>query len=126
MMEHSNFITVGQIKARIAELREIWPHDEEPGPDVPVDDGTIWDAWDELARLSSLDAQLNWCWNRDETTLIADSHFIDFAREEAYGMGDVQKDGLADSCVDWEKYANAMRQDYKQVEIDSETYWVRS
>ncbi len=57
---------------------------------------------------------------------IADSHFEDYARELADDIGAIKQDaGWPNSCIDWEKAATELQQDYSSVEIDGETYWYR-
>jgi len=59
-------------------------------------------------------------------TLIRDSHFRDYAYELADDCGMI--DNAAKwpyTCIDWERAAHELRQDYTAVEFDGVTYWYR-
>jgi len=65
---------------------------------------------------------------RHGATLIRDSYFEDYARQTAE---DIHGRGVADAswpfdCIDWEKAADALKQDYTCVDFDGVEYWVRS
>jgi len=60
------------------------------------------------------------------TTLIADSHFADYARDDAESM---HRNGLFDEWpftnIDWNDAAEDLKMDYTSVSFGGETYWVR-
>jgi hypothetical protein len=58
--------------------------------------------------------------------LIRDSYFTEYAQELADDIGAIPKDA-AWPCqyIDWERAADALKQDYTSVEFDGVTYWVR-
>ena len=59
-------------------------------------------------------------------SLIADSYFEDYARELAEDIGAIKDDvAWPCTCIDWEKAADELRQDYTSVEFDGVTYLVR-
>lgn len=60
-------------------------------------------------------------------TLIRDSYFEDFARQEVEDVGDLPKDlpWYIESNINWEGVAEDLQQDYSSVEFDGVTYWVR-
>jgi hypothetical protein len=62
-------------------------------------------------------------------TLIADSYFEDYAQELAedlgYTGGHNKPLTWPFTCIDWEKAADELQQDYTAVEFDGVTYWVR-
>ena len=63
---------------------------------------------------------------RNGATLIRDSYFEDYARELADDIGAINADATwPNSCIDWEKAADELKQDYTSVEYDGVTYWVR-
>jgi hypothetical protein len=62
---------------------------------------------------------------QNNTTLVRESYFEEYARDEAYDMGDVSKEGSVDSYVDWPRYAEAVSQDWAEVDFDGTTYLVR-
>lgn len=59
-------------------------------------------------------------------TLVRDSYFEDFARSEAEELGFIQRDNKwPANCIDWEKAARELQQDYSQADFDGVTYWYR-
>jgi len=90
-------------------------------------------SWDEhygkeLAMWEKLNDQLSrfphWA---SGTALIRDSHFPEYAKEQAYDLGDLKRDAkLISDCVDWDKVAELLKQDYFQVDIDGVTYWIQT
>ena len=58
-------------------------------------------------------------------TLIRDSYFPTFAREYAQDVGDFKDDGRwPHSCIDWDRAAEELQQDYTSAELDGVTYWM--
>lgn len=117
--------------ARIEELREEredYTHD---------DDGNLTNAdWeadfpDDAAELAALEALAEEAagyapdWTYGET-LIRDSYFEEYARELAEDLGMLDKgDRWPHTCIDWERAADELKQDYTAVDFDEVTYWVR-
>lgn len=65
-------------------------------------------------------------WKYGET-LIRDSYFEDYARELADDIGAVDsKAGWPNNCIDWEKAAEELQQDYMSVNFDGIDYWIRA
>lgn len=64
---------------------------------------------------------------RHGATLIRDSHFESYARELAEDLhGDKMRAAeWPFSCIDWEKAASDLQQDYTCVDFDGVDYWVR-
>jgi hypothetical protein len=59
-------------------------------------------------------------------TLIRDSYFETYAQELADDIGAVNADATwPNNCIDWERAARELQQDYISVEFDGVTYWVR-
>lgn len=59
-------------------------------------------------------------------TLIRDSYFEEYARQLAEDIGAIDpKAGWPNTFIDWEAAAEALQQDYTQVEFDGVTYWIR-
>ena len=92
------------------------------------------DAWDEseegreLKALEGLaeDAE-GYCddW-RHGAQLIRESYFEDYARELADDIDAIQKDNAWPyTCIDWGQAARELQMDYKSVEFDGVTYYVR-
>jgi hypothetical protein len=80
---------------------------------------------DELNELRSLLVDGDSATGRSEGWyLIRDSHFEEWARGYAEDMGSVS--GWPYDHIDWTRAADALKQDYKQLDYDGETYWVRA
>ena len=59
-------------------------------------------------------------------TLIRDSYFEAYAREFAEDIGAVKSNAeWPGRCIDWEKAAEELQQDYTALDYDGVTYWVR-
>ena len=116
--------------ARIAELegeRDDWDATAE-SDGVGDWKGANEDDAEELAALRSLAEEAEGYasdWTYGET-LIRDSYFEDYARELAEDIG-ASKDNASwpNTCIDWERAARELQQDYTAVEFDGVTYWVR-
>lgn len=91
-----------------------------------------WDESDEGQELAKLKAFAeeaegyaeDW---RYGATLIHEDYFEDYARELAEDLGDYnsKNERWPYTCIDWEKAAEELKQDYTSVDFDGETYWVR-
>lgn len=90
-------------------------------------------SWDEeneaeLAALTALakeaaDYAADWEYGE---TLIRDSYFKTYAQEFADDIGAVPADTAWPlTCIDWERAARELQQDYTQVDFDGVAYWVR-
>jgi hypothetical protein len=63
---------------------------------------------------------------RDGATLIRDTYFEDYAREFAQDIGAIKESmDWPCNCIDWEKAADELKQDYTSVDFDGVEYWVR-
>ena len=86
------------------------------------------DEWQELKALKALqaDAEGSPDWRHGET-LIRDSYFETYAQELADDCG-MLKEGSAwpYTCIDWERAARELQQDYMRVDFDGVEYWIRS
>jgi hypothetical protein len=86
---------------------------------------------DDVAELQILQEFAEECsgnapdWEYGET-IIADSHFEEYAQELAEDCGMVPKD-LAWPCthIDWEAAAEALKQDYACVTLEGNEFWIR-
>lgn len=57
---------------------------------------------------------------------IADSYFEEYAMQLADDIGAINSDATwPNSCIDWERAASELQQDYSSVEINGQTYWYR-
>lgn len=59
--------------------------------------------------------------------LIRESYWKDYAQSTAEEMGLINTDATwPNSCIDWDKAADELLQDYFEAEFDGVTYYVRS
>lgn len=60
-------------------------------------------------------------------TLIRDSYFEEYAQELATDIGAISgKENWPLTCIDWERAARELQQDYMSVNFDGVTYWIRA
>ena len=84
----------------------------------------------ELDALLKLQEQAEgYCadWRHGEQ-LIRDSYFETYAEELADDCGMVDRKLASQwpyTCIDWERAARDLQMDYKSVEFDGVTYWIR-
>jgi uncharacterized protein YeaO (DUF488 family) len=102
---------------------DLWP--------TGLDEGTIAELWDlanELVPLRKLTSEAEgYCedW-RYGATLIRDSYFEEYAEQFADDIGAIDaKAGWPLMHIDWKAAAEALQQDYTEVEFDGVSYWVR-
>ena len=90
-----------------------------------------WDESDEGQELTKLKAfaeeaessSSDWSYG---ATLIHEDYFEDYARDlAAEGDYDMKNELWPYTCIDWEKAAEELKQDYTSVDFGGETYWVR-
>lgn len=58
-------------------------------------------------------------------TLIHDDYFEQYAQDLAEDLGMDRTQPWPHSCIDWEKAADELKQDYTSVDFDGETFWIR-
>jgi len=58
-------------------------------------------------------------------TFIRDSYFEEDSEEFAYGCGDVDRNGMIASYVNWEEFADSRKMDFESIEFDGIEYWYR-
>ncbi len=97
-------------------------HEENPDAEVPDEDEV-----EELARLKKLAAQGEGYgdWDSGET-LISESHFPDYARELHADTSETVLDAWPYNCIDWEKAADELKQDYTELDFDGTAYFMRA
>lgn len=79
-----------------------------------------------LAALAGNGGDEQWRGDWYPVTLVRDSYFEDYARELAEDIGAIPDDARWPcTCIDWEKAASQLQQDYSTVEYDGVTYWYR-
>lgn len=87
-----------------------------------------WDDAEELKALQALAEEAEGCgdWAHGET-LIRDSYFQEYAEQLADDMGVIDRNATWPcNCINWERAADELQQDYTSVEYDGVTYWLRS
>lgn len=148
----ANFINLSDVTERVDELLKERAEDDKTngterdeggeltGASVDEDGLPVNGTWEEentddaeeLARLLALLDECqgkgtghDWGGNTYPATLIAENHFADYVQSFAEDCGAISRDASW-IVVDWEKTAEAMQQDYKQIDYDGEMYWCRA
>ena len=89
-----------------------------------------WDSGDEAEELRDIEVFLEEGTREFQhgETLIRDSYFEEYARELAEGVSDynARSESWPFTCIDWEKAAEELKQDYTYEELGSYTYWFRN
>lgn len=130
-------IDVRDVMARVEEL-EITLEDAQPMDDderILSADGSedLTEQSEEFQRLTALLSDLEGNGGDEEwrgawypLTLVRDSYFEDFARDEAEQLDLIKSDSRWPyTCIDWEEAAEELKQDYSTVEFDGVIYWYR-
>lgn len=120
----ADIIDVRDIIARVEELEGII-EDEGCADTVNVYDRERVELLDILDELKGYSGDEQWRGDWYPATLIADSHFTDYAREMLEDCGEIPRDIPSYIEIDWEATARNVRTDYTPVEIDGSTYWYR-
>jgi hypothetical protein len=104
-------------------------HNEGCSEPEPVDNLTEEDK-EELTALLALQDECEgiseWKYG---TPLIRDSYFEEYARELAEDVGGIPREmrySWPFTCIDWEKAAEELQNDYTYVNFGDETYWIRN
>lgn len=79
------------------------------------------DNGDELNALEAIENEIS-----DGDTLIRESHFEAYAREQASEAKGLDLHVWPLTCIDWKQAAEELQTDYHSVEFDGVTYWVQS
>lgn len=110
--------------------------------DSQEDEGTSWgeladidyqahldeEDYEELVRLRALVEEIRDNSEEDPddgVTLIHDSYFVDAMQELVQDIGDLPSDIPGYLVIDWDETADNLREDYRDINFDGETYWVR-
>ncbi len=90
-----------------------------------------WKGSDESTELANLEALASECqgygdWSHGDT-LIRESYFTEYAQQLAEDVGAIPDDAKWPcNCIDWEKAAQELQQDYSTVDFDGVPYYVRN
>lgn len=114
-----NVIDSRDIIERIEDLesREDYPEDEEDSLDA--------EEREELCILREIQDNASSEWFYGET-LIHENYFVDYIREFVQEVGylpDNMPEWLTNN-LDWDGIANDLQSDYRDVDLNGETYWV--
>lgn len=132
---NDNVIDSRDVMERIAELtgeREALEAELEEATDDGKAERITLKEWDdengeELKALEALREEAESCGDwRYGATLIRDSYFEQYAQELADDLGALKPQSWPYTCIDWEKAASELQQDYTSVDFDGVAYWVRS
>ena len=80
---------------------------------------------EELAELDNLESKIGREWKHGEQ-MIPESEFEDYARELAEEIGGMDDAKWPFTCIDWEKAADELKQDYTSVSYQGEDCYVCS
>lgn len=58
-------------------------------------------------------------------TVIADDHFVAYAQDIADELSDADFMQWPFDCIDWEKAADRLKEDYNSADLDGEEFWIR-
>lgn len=100
--------------------------------DEQVEKWTEWDESDEGTELKSLlafrDEMQDYCEWRDGASLIRETYFTEYIKEEVNDTGDLPKDlpSYIENNINWDGVAEDLQADYTSGDYDGVTYWVRS
>jgi len=102
--------------------------EREQGPDNPLDE-------DEKARLTALAGLEGQLFNGDlaeysenDPPLIPEEDFEEYAQDLAYDLGYASRNDTSPlhDFIDWEGWAESLKDDYQEVTFDGDTYLIRS
>jgi hypothetical protein len=114
-MAHIVYLDVEELADELDELRDRFVDDEE------IDE-------DRLRELTQLERELGGDLHiagRDRGPFISDTTFEEYAIELAEDIGP-KMDGWPYDYIDWERAADALKQDFYNVDFEGETYWYRA
>ena len=106
----------GRIDALTADIADLVSEDEDF-----EEESEELDALEEFKSLFDADE-----WS-DGTTIIAESHFTEYAEEYAKDIGLINGDteSWPFTAIDWEQAASDLQQDYTSYTFNGETYYAR-
>jgi hypothetical protein len=80
-----------------------------------------------LEQLEGYGGDHQWEGNSYPVTLVNDDYFTKFAEDEAEQLGLISDTASwPHNCIDWERAARELKQDYSSADFDGVTYWYRS
>lgn len=104
-------------------LDEYRPANYETGDSVEVDGVDYTEDYESLLALRALHSEAkNYGY---DSVLIAESYFTEYARQLADDMCQIE-DEWPYTCIDWDKAANVLKQDYSEVDFDGVTYFLEA
>lgn len=103
----------------VARLKELEAELDTEDPECDEDDA------EELQRLKALVDELPNA-AMDGEALINDSYFQEYAEQLADDIGAIDRHATWPlNCIDWERAADELKNDYTSVTYGETTYWVR-
>lgn len=122
-----DIINTDDITARIEEIEDSTDDAHDPAwREANPDDAAELDKLYAILSDLSYGGDVQWRGDWYGSGLIRDSYFEDHARELADDIGAVKADETwPNNFIDWEAAAEALKQDYTEVEIDGTTYYYR-
>lgn len=80
---------------------------------------------EELEELDNLESEIGRSW-RDGETMIPEDEFEDYARELADDIGGTKGNEWPFTCIDWERAAHELAQDYSTVSYQGTDYYIHA
>jgi hypothetical protein len=129
--EGADIIYSRDVDGKIAELQEerlmACGRSETEGRDGETPHPDYWsdDQEDDLKRLLKLRDDVNSPEWKHGLVLVCDNHFQEYAENLASDIGGYNPNDVSwpYTFIDWEKAAEALKQDYSGVEYGDTTYW---
>lgn len=103
--------------------------ESEDGNHVPDGEGLDDEDMERLEALQDLEINLGSDlkeYARNESTLVPESEFQDYAEALASDIGMVDTESAIYQYVNWAKWADDLKIDYTEVDFDGNTYLIRS
>jgi hypothetical protein len=114
----SNWLDARDLDQELDDLRARF-EDEEDCLDPEEDERRL--------ALEALNEEVNlWEAGRNGSALIPDYDFEDYAEELAYDIGMVDRDAQISHYIDWDKWADDLKDDYLSVDFEGQEYWIQS
>lgn len=117
---YDDILDTRELETKIEELRE----EIEDTSDVEDRQDLEEKLTDLLTLRESVNDTFDSSWD-DGMTLIADSHFEEYAEQTAKDTGLIngETEGWPFRCIDWSEAAEELKNDYEEFTLDGVIYW---
>lgn len=112
------------LHADIIDVRDLTDLLDRPAPSDPDDFAVYLQVVDVLEALAGEGGDHKWRGTWYPAYLVADAHFIDYAKRLAEDIGALDPHaGWPVRHIDWDAAADALKADYSAIEVNGTTYW---